>query len=134
MSSQPISAVSPDELQALKKSRKSIIEGTVARMLADPDFLKIFGDQSEEKALSGITFTAETFETIMGIGAPDMVGQQLSWGKDYLPSVGISVEMVLRNFELFSEVMQEKLPSTQYPGLANWMHFIISKQREIINT
>lgn len=125
--------VSPEELAVFKKMRQQIVASAVARILKTTEFQSAMGEKSEEILLSGMTFTAQTLESIMAVSLPDIVHQQLAWGNDYLPRMGISSKMVLRNFEIFAEAMEELIPHDTHPGLAAWMQKVIAKQREFVD-
>ncbi len=125
-----IPTVSPEEMADFKKSRQRIVENAVVKVLKNQEFQKIFGDKSEDVLRSGLNFTAETLESIMAVSLPEIITQQLSWGNDYLPGIGIPAEMVLHNFEFFAESMQEILPGESHPALAVWMQMVIEKQRD----
>jgi hypothetical protein len=72
-------AVTPEELTAYKKAMPAIIHQTAARILKELDYNALFGKKAEETVLSGIKFTARTFESIMAVTTPSIIDQQLAW-------------------------------------------------------
>lgn len=122
--------VPPEELAEFNKQQPNIIEKSVEKILKVHNLDK-FGDKAKDTMQSGMKFTVETLASIMSVSIPNMVDQQLSWGKDYLPTVGISTAMVLRNFEIIKEATKELMSENDNPEIFAWLEFIITKQREI---
>jgi hypothetical protein len=40
--------------------------------------------------------------------------------------------MILKNFEIITEVTGELIPKQDYPGVFTWLELVIKKQREMI--
>lgn len=130
MNTDLISAVSPEELAAFRKERQAILDKAVAVILQNKECQEVLGPNAHEIISSGMSFTAHTIESIMTVAVPEMVSQQLAWGNEYLPGVGISPEMILHNFEILALTTQEILPPEDYPALTKWMRLLVEKQKE----
>jgi hypothetical protein len=124
-------APSAGELDAYQRVCPRLVEKTVERILARNDSLPIFGEKSRETLTAGILFTAQTLEAVMAVASAEILAQQLDWLKIYLNGVGVPPEMVLKNMEIFADVLREYLPPEQYPALAHWAQRMVAQQRAI---
>lgn len=131
MSEKNLLKVTTEEISEFNRLQNTIIENAVEKILKvhKPDHLD---GNIKETMQSGMRFTVETLASIMSVSIPEMIDQQLLWGKDYLPTVGISIDMVLRNFEIIAEATGELMPKKDYPGIYAWLEMVIAKQREMI--
>jgi len=133
MNTSNLPTVSPDVIKAFGKNRFALVQKAVAKILEYQDWQSILGPKAEDILTSGMSFTAETMEAIMAMSSPEIIDQQVSWGKDYLTGVGITADMVLKNMEILAEVTTETFPEDKYAGLANWMKIMIAKQRKALD-
>lgn len=122
--------VTSEEIAEFNKNQDNIINRAVEKIFEIHN-LDHFGEKSKDTMQSGMQFTIQTLSSIMSVAIPEMIEQQLAWGKDYLPTVGISTDMVLKNFELIREATAEFLSENKFPGIFTWLDFVISKQQEI---
>ena len=120
-----------EEIDEFKKRQNGIIDKAVEKIMQTHN-LEHLGEKARDTMQSGMKFTVETLASIMSVSLPEMVDQQLSWGNDYLPTVGITPEMVLKNFEIITEVTEELIDKQNYPGVFAWLELVIKKQREMI--
>ncbi len=132
MNTSNLPTVSPDVIKAFGKNRFALVQKAVAKILDYQDWQSVLGPRAEDILTSGMSFTAETMEAIMAMSSPEIIDQQVSWGKDYLTGVGITADMVLKNMEILAEVTTETFPEDKYAGLANWMKIMIAKQRKAL--
>lgn len=123
--------LSIEEIDEFKKHHNVIIDKTVDKIMQVHN-LDHMGEKARDTMRSGMKFTVETLASIMSVALPDMVDQQLSWGNDYLPTVGVTPEMVLKNFEIIAETTGEILSKKDFPGVFAWLELVIKKQREMI--
>ena len=132
MESKPLPLVPPETLLVYKNKRPMLVQQAVAQILKYQDWQTILGPNAEDILTSGMSFTAETLESIMAVSTPAIIDQQVSWGKDYLTGVGIAPQMVLKNLEILADVLNDTLPRTEYPELSEWMQMMIDQQRKLI--
>ncbi|HSM26123.1 MAG TPA: hypothetical protein VK856_14760 [Anaerolineaceae bacterium] len=120
-----------EEIDEFKKHQNAIIDKAVDKIMQVHN-LEHLGEKARDTMQSGMKFTVETLASIMTVSLPEMIDQQLSWGNDYLPSVGITPQMILTNFEIIKEATGELIANQDYPGVFSWLDLVIKKQREMI--
>ena len=132
MKDQNIPNISSVEIAAFKAKKNLIVEQTYKKVLSIFDFENLLGKNYEELVRNGIINSAKTFETVMTVSFPELMDQQLTWGKEYFPNIGIPSEIVLKELEILAEETEKLLPGAKYPGLSSWMQMMIKMQRKAV--
>jgi len=106
--------VSPDTLKALDAARMPVEEEVLRRCLAEDTPEITMGSETEAKIKTGLGFVSKMFRAIVTFGADKIIDDELQWARRRLPVSGVSMKMVLRNFERYTQALEKKLPSTAY--------------------
>jgi hypothetical protein len=129
MISIPQPNVSPEAQAAFKKNQPKIIEQLVARLLAEPGQFDHLGNQAESTLKAGFEFTSSSLEACMLMNDASLLINQLSWAKDRLPHDGISMERMLKNLQVYCDVITQVLPAAYAAEIVQMIEQMMAAQR-----
>jgi len=133
--------VSPQALAAFRDARPAIVQETVARVLAWEERVDEYGQalsvskgEAEAKHMftAGLSFVLKTLDTVMSLGEPDIIEDQLAWVKQRLPHDGVRPEQVIVLLQTLAKVLQDLLPAESAKEVVPFAEQMAIKQRELM--
>ena len=131
MNSIPMPDISSEAQSAFKQNHTKIIDTLVAKLLKEPGQFDHLGDQAESILRTGFEFTSSSLEACMRVNDASLLIDQLRWAKDRLPHDGIEMEQMIKNLQVYCEVISEILPENYSSGIVELIQNMISMQKEI---
>jgi hypothetical protein len=125
--------VSPETLAAFDAARAEVENDVLVRCLAEDAPEQTMGPYAEAMIKSGLGFVSRMLRAAMSFSAGEILADEMEWGKTRLPEYGVSISMVLRNFERYSRILSEKLPAEAFGEIRPYVESMIAGQRGIMD-
>jgi hypothetical protein len=132
MISVPKPNISNEAQTAFRKNQPRLNEILVTRLLAEPGQFDHLGDQAEITLKSGFEFTSSNLEACMLMNDASLLIDQLRWAKDRLPHDGISMDRMVKNLQVYCDVISDLLPQPYAAEIVNMIQNMISTQQAIM--
>ncbi|MBN2737493.1 MAG: hypothetical protein JXR70_10970 [Spirochaetales bacterium] len=121
-------------IEMFKHAADEIIEKAVSITMDSIADAKQMGSDAREKIISGFHMIHYMLESIMIIGDPALMTDQLNWGKDRLSTQGISPHFVLSTLEIYRDIINRVLPGENAVEIIPYIKWMIDYQKLLINT
>ncbi len=125
----PISSEAMEEFQTYKED---IIKETVHQSLGREEEVQHHGEEAEKLITQGIEFTTKMLESAMLVGEPLLLEDELNWAKDRLPHDGVALEHVLSRFQIYRQVVKDKISPEHAPEIVSYLDWMITQLKTII--
>ena len=124
--------ISNEAQVAFTKHKQKINETLVTRLLTEHGQFDHLGDQAESILMAGSEFTSSNLEACMLMNDSSLLIDQLRWAKDRLPHDGINMDRMLKNLDVYCEVITEFLPEAYSREIVNLVKQMITVAQEIM--
>jgi hypothetical protein len=128
----PSTPVSSQALAAFKKQHLQIVLAVTGRILAEPGAFDHLGDRAEKTIMAGVEFATMDLETVLLLGEPALLDQQILWAHDRLSHDGISPRQMLKSLETYVAVVAELLPAPLAQEVNSLVQRMIDQQRSLL--
>ncbi len=126
--------VSPETLAAFDKVRAEVENDVLLRCLAEDAPEQTMGPDAEAMIKSGLGFVSRMLRAAMSFSAGEILADEMEWGKTRLPEYGVSISMVLKNFQRYTESLSERLPAAAFGEIRPYVESMIVGQRGIVES
>ena len=126
--------VSPETLAAFDKVRAEVENDVLLRCLAEDAPEQTMGPDAEAMIKSGLGFVSRMLRAAMSFSAGEILADEMEWGKTRLPESGVSISMVLKNFQRYTESLSERLPAAAFGEIRPYVESMIVGQRGIVES
>lgn len=127
-----LSAIPPETLSAFQDKAPEIIKESVQRSLKNKNDIVQHGDEAEKLLKIGMEYITKMLESAMSVGEIFLLKDQLSWAFDRLPHDGVEMEHLLSRFNIYRDVVDEKLPKKHSHEINRYLDWMIDYQKELI--
>ena len=126
-----LTPVSPSTIEAFDAVVDSVEDVVVGHCISEGHPERTMGPEAAAMIKKGLGFTSKLLRTIIAYGTEKIVEDQLAWGKTTLPGFGVSMTMVLDNFQRYNEALKEKLTPAVYDEIRPYLVYLIQRQQMI---
>ena len=124
--------VSPETLTTFDASVAAVEEDVARQCLSSDTPERAVGPEAGAMIKSGLGFVSKMLRAMMAYGAGNIINDELEWGKTRLPVYGVSMKMVLNNFERYAKALEKTLPATAYEEVRPYLASMIQKQYTMV--
>jgi len=124
--------VSPETLTIFDASVAAVEEEVSRLCLACSPPEHEMGREASLMIKNGLGFVTKMLRTMMAYSAGNIIKDELDWGKTRLPVYGVSMNMVLNNFERYQTALKKKLPEAAYQEILPYLSNMIQRQRMLV--
>jgi hypothetical protein len=124
--------VSPETLKTFDALLASIEEDVLKKCLSSDNPEKTMGPEAKTIIKGGLGFISKLVRTTMIYDTGKIIADQLAWCQTCLPGYGVSMTMILNNFERYDRTLKDKLAAAAYEEIRPCLAKIIQQQRALM--
>jgi len=124
--------VSPETLKIFDGAAAAVEEEVSRLCLASSPPEHEMGREASIMIKNGLGFVTKMLRAMMAYSAGNIIKDELDWGKTRLPVYGVSMNMVLNNFERYQTALEKKLPEAAYDEIRPYLTNMIQRQRTLV--
>jgi hypothetical protein len=87
------------------------------------------GPEAADLLARGLGFVTRMLRVTMQLSAPEILDDEIAWGRTRLPVQGVSAAMVARNFERYARALAARLSPAALVEIEPWLRALAEKQR-----
>ena len=125
----PLKPVSSDSLAIFDAQLASVEDEVLRQCLSEDNPQRAMGPEAESMVRNGLGFMSKMLRSTMAYGADKIIADELAWSKTALPGRGVSMPMLLRNFERYDVALKNRLPSAAYEEVRPYLASMIKPPR-----
>ena len=110
----------------------SVEQDVVRQCLSMDNPERTMGANAETMIKGGLGFVSKMLRATMAYGAEQIIQDQLVWAKTALPGRGVSMQMILNNYERYAGALEQIMIPSAYEELRPYLIGIIRRQRAIV--
>jgi hypothetical protein len=100
--------------------------------LSEDNPQRTMGAEVGSMVRKGLGFVSKMLRSTMTYGIEKIVQDELAWGKTTLPGHGVSMTMVLNNFERYNTAFKNRLSLEAYEEVQPYIESMINRQNIIV--
>ena len=124
--------ISAEAMAAFDQVSSQVEEAVTGQCLAKDHPHDTMGPEAESLIRAGLGMVTKMLRAAMSFSSEGILRDELNWGKTRLPESGVSVQMVQRNFDRYSDALEEALTPDEYGELRSYLDFMKAMQRQIV--